>query len=93
MGISKSLVFLWVCKRASQSTFIFTFSEIIKLYPTIISRKTGSRSTFIPGEHSVKENILVDIKLGLMKNFVKALDKNGAAFQHLSTMFSDFNSA
>ena len=27
------------------------------------------------------------IKLGLMKNFVKALHKNGAAFQHLSTMF------
>ena len=25
------------------------------------------------------------IKLGLMKNFVKALHKNGAAFQHLST--------
>ena len=62
-----------------------------------------SRSTFVPGEYSVKENLLVDlnkvllpplhIKLGLMKNFVKALDKNGAAFQHLSTMFSDFNSA
>ena len=27
------------------------------------------------------------IKLGLMKNFVKALHKNGAAFQHLSTVF------
>ena len=27
------------------------------------------------------------IKLGLIKNFVKALDKNGAAFQHLSTVF------
>ena len=26
-------------------------------------------------------------KLGLMKNFVKALHKNGAAFQHLSTVF------
>ena len=54
----------------------------------------GSRSTFVPGEHSLKENLLVDmnkvlfpllhIKLGLMKNFVKALHKNGAAFQHLS---------
>ena len=28
------------------------------------------------------------IKLGLMKNFVKALHKNDAAFQHLSTVFS-----
>ena len=52
----------------------------------------GSRSTFVPGEHSLKENPLVDmnkvllpplqVKLGLMKNFVKALHKNGAAFQH-----------
>ena len=50
----------------------------------------GSRSTFVPGEHSLKENPLVDmnkvllsplhIKLGLMKNFMKALNKNGAAF-------------
>ena len=50
----------------------------------------GSRSNFVPGEHSFKENPLVDmnkvllpphqIKLGLMRNFVKALHKNGAAF-------------
>ena len=56
----------------------------------------GSRSTFVPGEHSLKEKPLVDmnkvllppfyIKLGLMKNFVKALHKNDAAFQHLSTV-------
>ena len=58
----------------------------------------GSRSTFVPSEHSLKENPLVDMnkvplpplhtKLGLMKNFVKALHKNGATFQHLSTVFS-----
>ena len=57
----------------------------------------GSRITFVPGEHSRKENPLVDmnkvllpplhIKFGLM-NFVKALHKNGAAFQHLSTVFA-----
>ena len=57
----------------------------------------GSRRTLIPGENSLKENPLVDmnkvllpplhIKLGLMKNFVKALHKNRAAFQHLSTVF------
>ncbi|XP_076342444.1 uncharacterized protein LOC143242821 [Tachypleus tridentatus] len=45
----------------------------------------GSRSTFVHGEHSVKENPLVDmkkvllpplhIKLGLMKNLSKAMDK------------------
>ena len=63
----------------------------------------GSRSTFVPGEHSLKENPLVDmnkvllpplhIKLGLMKNFVKALHKNGAAFQHLSTAFPGLSAA
>ena len=57
----------------------------------------ASRSTFVPDEHSLKENPLVDmnkvllpplhIKLGLMKNFVRALHKNGAAVQHLSTVF------
>ena len=49
------------------------------------------------GSRSLKENPLVGmnkvlppplhIKLGLMKNFVKAFHKNGAAFQHLSTLF------
>ena len=63
----------------------------------------GSRSTFVPGEHSLKENPLVDmnkvllpplhIKLGLMKDFVKALHKNGAAFQHLSTVFLGLSAA
>ena len=63
----------------------------------------GSRSPFVPDEHSLKENPLVDInkvllpplhiKLGLMKNFVKALHKNGAAFQHLSTVFPGLSAA
>ena len=33
------------------------------------------------------------IKLGLMKDFVKVLHKNGAAFQHLSTVFPGLSSA
>ena len=63
----------------------------------------GSRSPFVPGEHSLKENPLVDmnkvllpplhIKLGLMKNFVKALHKNGVAFQHLSPVFPGLSAA
>ena len=36
-----SLVFLWVCKRASQSTVVFSVSGIVELYPSITSRKTG----------------------------------------------------
>ena len=57
----------------------------------------GSRITFFPGEPRLKENHLVDmnkvllpplhIKLCLLENFVKALHKDGAAFQHLSTVF------
>ena len=63
----------------------------------------GSRSTFVPDEHSLKENPLVDmnkvllpslhIKLCLMKYFVKALHKNCAAFQHLSTVFPGLSAA
>ena len=59
----------------------------------------GSRSTFVPGKHSLKENPLVDmnkvliIKLGLMKNFVKAMHKNSAAFQHLSPVFPGLSAA
>ena len=63
----------------------------------------GSRSTFVPGEHSFKENPLVDmnkvllsplhIKLGLMKNSLKALHKNGATLQHLSAVFPGLSAA
>ena len=93
----RSLVFLWVCKRASQSTVVFCLWDSRAVSQHYKQRDWGSRSTFVPGEHSLKENPLVDmnkvlllpplhIKLGLMKNFVKALHKNGAAFQHLSTV-------
>ena len=85
----RSSVFLWVCKRASQGTVVFSVSRIVELYPSITSRKTGWSGSTFPGEHSLKENPLVDmnkvllpplpIKLGL-KSFVKALHKNGAAF-------------
>ena len=63
----------------------------------------GSRSTFVSSEHSLKENPLVDMnkvllpplhmKLGFMKNFAKALHKNGAAFQLLSTVFPGLSAA
>ena len=37
----RSLVLLWVCKRASQSTVVFSISGIVELYPSITSRNTG----------------------------------------------------
>ena len=66
-------------------------------------REWGTRSTFVPGDNSLKEKPLVDmnkaflpplyIKLSLMKNFMKALHKNGAAFQHLSTVSPGISAA
>lgn len=62
----------------------------------------GLGSIFVPDEHSVQGNRLVDMnevllpsirtKHGLMKNFVRAKDKDGAAFQHLRTLFSALSS-
>ena len=37
--------------------------------------------------------VILQIKLGLIKNLVMALDKNGATFQHLSTVFPDLSAA
>ena len=56
-----------------------------------------ARTEFVPGKHNVKAVPLVPtdkvllpplhIKLGLMKNFVKALNKDGEAFQYLTQKF------
>ena len=90
----RSLIFSWVYKQASQSTVVFSVSGIVELYPSITSRKTGGLEALLflantaSGESSGAKVLLppLHIKLGLMKNFMKALHKNGAAFQHLSTL-------
>jgi hypothetical protein len=56
-----------------------------------------------PGKKSVLNNPLVNpekvflpplhIKLGLMKNFVKAMDKNGAGFMYLKHKFPRLSDA
>ena len=101
VGTSRSLVFLWVCKRASQSIVVFSVSGIVELYPSITSRKTGGLEALLflvnTASSLVDRNKVLlppfHIKLGLMKNFVKALHKNGAAFQHLSTVFPGLSAA
>ena len=104
MGTSRSLVFLWVCKRASQSTVVFSVSGIVELYPSITSRNTGGLEALFFLANTASRRILwvdmnkvllppLHIKLGLMKNFMKALHKNGAAFQHLSTVFPGLRAA
>ncbi len=80
--------------KLRSNTIYGQFSFHNKRYLKILNSVHGSRSTFVTGEYSLKENPLVHmnkvlfppfhIKLGLMKNFVKALHKNGAAFQHIS---------
>ena len=65
--------------------------------PKVIGLLMGMQAGFTKYccEHSLKENPLhsLHIKLGLMKNFVKVLHKNGAAFQHLSTVFPGLSAA
>jgi len=63
----------------------------------------GKRTKFVPGLKNVSRIPLVDpnkiflpplhIKLGLMKNFVKALDKSGAGFKHLEKLFPKISAA
>ena len=62
-----------------------------------LQRDWPVRETFTPGVCNVKPDSLVNprnillpplhIKLGLMKNFVKALDKDGQSFRFLHTKF------
>ncbi|KAF2349512.1 hypothetical protein FHG87_019733 [Trinorchestia longiramus] len=103
-GTSRSLGSLGGCKRASQSTVAFSVYGTVRLCSNTTNRRTGDLGElFVPGEHKVQENPLVDmnkvflpafhIKLGLMKNSVKVMDKNGAAFQHLCTLFPALSSA
>jgi hypothetical protein len=62
-----------------------------------------ARDYFIPGKENVKHQALVDpkkiilpplhIKLGLIKNFIKALPKEGAAFAYVKTKFPAISDA
>lgn len=62
-----------------------------------VQRDWPSRQALEPGSHNVQSRPLVDpqkillpplhIKLGLMKNFVKALDKEGRGFEFLGQQF------
>ena len=54
----RSLVFLWVCKWASQSTALFSVSEIVELYPSITSRKTGGLEALLFLANTASRRIL-----------------------------------
>jgi hypothetical protein len=61
------------------------------------------RKHFIPGSHNVKDSPLIDpkkvllpplhIKLGLMKNYVKALNEDSKAFKYLTEKFPQISDA
>ena len=69
----------------------------------IVQRFWPSRDAFTPGKHNMQEIPLVDpkkvlfpplhIKLGLMKNFVKVLDRDGPTFKFLEEMFPQLSEA
>ena len=89
----RSLVFLWVCKRASQSTvFFFSVSGIVELYPSITSRKTGGIEALLFLVNTASRRILWWTWISCFF-LLKALHKNGAAFQHLSTVFPGLSAA
>ena len=54
----RSLVFLWVCKQASQSTVVFSVSGIVELYPRITSRKTGGLEALLFLANTASRRIL-----------------------------------
>ncbi|XP_034195319.2 uncharacterized protein LOC117611480 [Osmia lignaria lignaria] len=68
-----------------------------------IKKDWTSRQQLIPGEKNIKHTNLVDpqnvylprlhIKLGIMKNFVKAMDKSGPGFEYLKTKFPSISDA
>jgi hypothetical protein len=61
------------------------------------------RNTYVPGKESVKYDPLVEstkvllpplhIKLGLIKNFVRGMNKDGTGFQYLKSKFSKISDA
>ena len=54
----RSLVFLWVCKQALQSTVVFSVSGIVELYPSITSRKTGGLEALLFLANTASRRIL-----------------------------------
>lgn len=68
-----------------------------------IKKDWPMRTNFIPGQRNVSENPLVEpnniilpplhIKLGLIKNFVKAMDRNGEGFLYLKSIFPRLSEA
>ena len=55
---TRSLVFLWVCKQASQSTVVFSVTGIVELYPSITSRKTGGLEALLFLANTASRRIL-----------------------------------
>ena len=100
----RSLVFLWVCKRASQSTVVFSASGIVELYPSITSRKIGGLEALLFLANTASRRILwwtwircffllFTSSLVWWRISWRRWHKNGAAFQHLSTVFPGLSAA
>lgn len=68
-----------------------------------VQQSWTKRTTYVPGEKNIAHPPLVDptkiylpplhIKLGLMKNFVKGMDKNGEGFEYIRQKFPKISDA
>ena len=68
-----------------------------------VKKKWPKRQNFLPGDKNVLHSPLVDpllvllpplhIKLGLMKNFVKAMDQSGSGFEYIMAKFPEVSEA
>lgn len=66
-----------------------------KIWPDRTSRRAGSQNIAEISLVSIEKILLppLHIKLGIVKNFVKALDREGPAFQYLKTKFPRLSEA
>ena len=104
IGDFKMIAFLMGMQGVSRNipaTFVFGIAEIPK--PTIKSKYGQNVRNLLLERKNVKNIPLINpkkvllpplhIKLGLIKQFVKALDKDGAAFKYLQNLFPKLSEA
>jgi len=93
----KSLHFCLGCSSGTLNFLVSSVSGTAETRHITMSKHMACQKDFEPGNKNVKHYSLVEslrillpplhIKLGLMKNFVKAVDHNGTAFLYLWQKF------
>ena len=91
----------WVTRWEHKKTLAYCACGIAEQRRPLDKKEWPSRKVFVLGEKNIKnvpliirEKVLLPplhIKLGLIKKFVKALDKVGECFKHFFTKFSQLS--